>query len=186
MFEGTTANTNINLYSLAQTIAVTDPLNPPTEFFLGGISEGKSYQVIVRDEDAHGNVNQNTNYKTVAVDDLTPPNFLGLSSLSQGTSGREDTELTVNFQTIALEANDPNGAHEYVIYWKQSVANDVCENHDGSKTVAANTLAANQPVSVVIDGLNEKTVYSVCVRASDSAGNFSTNSNFLILSLIHI
>ena len=181
VFEGTTAGSNISQYSLSQTIAVPDPLNPPTEFLLSGINEGQQYQIIVRDEDVHGNINQNTVFQTVAVNDITAPSFAGISNLSKGTPGNEDSEITLSFKTIALEGVDPSGANSYHVFWKQGVAN-ACDNFDFEKSIEASTLAANTDIQTTINNLNPKTVYSFCVKASDSAGNLSGNINFLYRS----
>ena len=175
VFEGTTAGSNISQYSLSQTIAVPDPLNPPTEFLLSGINEGQQYQIIVRDEDVHGNINQNTVFQNVAVDDLTPPIFNGITNLSKGTTGNEDTEISIHLRTIELESVDPAGATSYEIYWKKGVFN-ACTEFDFKETILANTLPTNSDVTIVIDALTPKTLYSFCAKAADSEANISGNT----------
>jgi hypothetical protein len=172
-------STDINLYTLAQTVVVTDPINPPKLLTLKDVQSAKTYHIIVRDEDKHGHISNNTRVVTVTVGDLRPPDFNGLNAngLLVGAAGQEETTLIANFNAIQNYQQHPRGAFGYRFYVREGGGASCQEVYFKSQINAL--LMPEGDTNYTITGLKAKTLYSVCIKAIDANGNLSTNNNYL-------
>jgi hypothetical protein len=172
-------STDINTYTLTQTVVVTDPINPPRLLTLNDVISAKTYHIIVRDEDQHGNISSNTRVVTVTVGDLRPPDFNGLnaSGLLVGAPGQEENSLTANYRAIQNFQQHPRGAFGYRFYVREG-GGAAC-HEDYYKFQLDALLIPEGETNSKIPGLKAKTLYSVCIKAIDANGNLSTNNNSL-------
>lgn len=172
-------STDISVYTLAQTVIVSNPINPPRLLTLSDVTSARTYHIIVRDEDKHGNISSNTRVVTVTVGDLRPPDFNGLNAngLLTGASGQEETTLTANFRAIQNYQQHPRGAFGYRFYVREG-GGAACHEDHYKFQVDALTLPEGD-TNYTIPGLKAKTLYSVCIKAIDVNGNLSTNTNYL-------
>ncbi|WP_141732903.1 IPT/TIG domain-containing protein [Oligoflexus tunisiensis] len=172
-------NTDISTYTLFQTINVTDVTNPPRTITLANMAGGKTYHIIVRDEDQHGQISSNTRVVTVAVGDLSPPAFNGLSAngLAAGPAGQEETTLTATFQAIQNYQQHPRGAFAYRFYIREGGGAACAEDYYKFSVDAL--LIPEGSTTYTVPGLTARTLYSVCIKVIDANGNLSTNTNYL-------
>ena len=177
---GATGGTDINDYTLVKTVAIDSPYTSVgTTITISAISQNTTYHYIVRDEDPSGNTETNTNVVTIAVSDLTAPSFpLGIDALVSGSGGNEATELIAKFTAIVDEATDAiNGASHYVVYLKPG-GGDACASGSEYTVLDATNYTNATQYDVPITGLTARTNYAVCIKAKDSAGNFSATNNY--------
>ncbi len=172
-------STDIRVYTLAQTVNVTTITNPPKVLTLDNTISGKTYHIIVRDEDSHGNISSNTKVVSVSIGDLRPPDFNGLNNngLLVGPSGSEETTLIANFRAIQNYQQLPRGAFGYRFYIREGGGTSCSEDH--YKFTVDAMLISEGDSNYTITGLKAKTLYSVCIKAIDVNGNLSTNNNYL-------
>lgn len=178
---GTTGYDNFENFVLTKTFVVEDLLNPPTDLLIGDLVENTEYHIVVRDEDPSGNVSTNFNVISKNSGDLNPPAFAGITALKIGPNGQKDTALTVSFTTIPSEGADPSGASHYQVYVKKGGGN-ACSAGTLHVEFAASAYQSGQSTDYNATGLLPRTVYSVCMKARDSAGNVSKTDSFLIKS----
>lgn len=180
---GPTGGLNIGDYTLVKTYQVTGPdlISPPQALNTTSIQEGLTYHVIVQDEDPSGNRSAVTNFRTLAISDISPPSFGGITNLSLGP--QTNSSLVLNWTAIPTEVADPvNGGVRYRIYSisnSQPVVTNPCNFGTLVTELNVSAYTAGATASYTMTGLNEKSYYSVCIKAIDSAGNLSFNNNFL-------
>ncbi|MCX6131430.1 MAG: hypothetical protein NTX25_20500, partial [Proteobacteria bacterium] len=174
----------ISLYSLAQTVLVNDPIHPATQLSVGNLVSNKTYHLIVRDEDSHGNISSNTQVVSVTMGDLRPPDFNGISAggLSVGAAGMEETSLTATFAAIQNSQQHPRGASSYRFYVREGSGPSCAEDYYKFSLDALGI--AEGSTSRTIPNLKAKTIYSVCIKAVDKNGNLSINTNYLSRSTL--
>lgn len=180
---GPVGGTNVGDYNLVKTYVVTgdDRFSPPQNLTTNTIAEGQTYHVIVQDEDPSGLRSTVTNFRTIAISDITPPSFGGITDLVLGPQPNQS--LTLRWTAIPTEAMDAvNGGLHYRIYVlsnSQPVVTNPCAFGTQVAQLNVSAYTAGNVVSHTLTSLNEKSYYSVCIKAIDSAGNLSFNNNFL-------
>jgi len=174
---------NIANYTKVKTIVVADTTAPATTISVNNLAENTSYFFIARDEDGFGNYSQNTAVQSFATGDLTRPIFGSIESLATGDAGQEETVLKVNFTATTSQPADPNGATSYVVY-KLVGTGDSCVNGVEHATLPAVNYTSGNAISYPMTGLTPRTMYSVCVKSRDAAGNFSATTAYLSKSTL--
>jgi hypothetical protein len=152
------------------------------------IAEGQTYHVIIQDEDPSGLRSTVTNFETINITDISPPSFGGITSLVVGPS--PDSSLTLSWTAIPTEVVDPvNGGLNYRIYTltnTQPIVTNPCTFGTQVAQLDVSAYTAGATVNHTLTGLNEKSYYSVCIKAIDSSGNLSFNNNFLQINTLDI
>ncbi|MBC7533294.1 MAG: fibronectin type III domain-containing protein, partial [Oligoflexus sp.] len=170
------SSAEIGDYTLAKTILVPAGSPVPETLVYDSIIAGKTYHLIVRDEDVHGQRNASVAFVSVVTGDLSPPEFNGISSLAVGPLLKEETTLTVNFAAIKPYTEEIKGAKTYRFYLREGSAAACNETY--YKLSLPGTSFAMGPATMVLTGLKPKTFYSVCVKVVDKYNNMSTNINY--------
>jgi hypothetical protein len=170
-------------FQTPKTFLVEDAMNPPTELVVQGVAERKEYKIIVREQDSHNQTSENMDFLTINTGDLTPPTFSGITALTLGSAGTRETSLVAKFTAIASEASNVNGASHYQIYTK-SGGGDSCTAGTFKGEFSAMPFTAGTVYEYSVTGLQPRTLYSICLKARDSAGNVSLNDGFLSKSTI--
>ncbi len=148
------------------TAAVTPTSPGATSYTFTGLVPDKTYYVIVRAEDAAGNVDRNTNELNFATQqDVTPPTFAGASQVT----GATDSTLTVAWNA-ATDAITPPAQIAYDVCISSS--NGGCS---GASFTASFTVTGG--LSHPFTGLTPMTPYYFVVRAKDQYGVEDSNSN---------
>lgn len=183
-FAANTVN-SLSGFTLAQTkvVASNDIYQPPTTLSISGLSENTQYNFIVVDTDPTGNVTSNWQVAKVTTSDLTPPSFTGLTNLTRVDP--KDSSLLLSFNAIAREGTSDtgaaNGASNYLIYLTSAIypgtPGDPCTSGTLHSTVSTATYAPGAQ-QITLNGLNERTTYSVCMKAQDAAGNISNTVSY--------
>jgi heme/copper-type cytochrome/quinol oxidase subunit 2 len=146
--------------------------SPPgaTSIVIPGLASATTYFVCVRARDQAGN--EDTNNVTASATtsaptppDTTPPSFAGITGLISPT--RETLTATWAAATDSVTAQN---ALEYDACWGTS--SGAVTGGNFTRMVTSTPGAT----SVVIPGLAAGTLYYVCVRARDAAGNEDTNN----------
>jgi hypothetical protein len=172
-------SSNIADYVNAMTVPVTIPGKVPTELVYNGITDNTYYHVIVRDQDPSGHTNTISTARTIFSGDTTAPSFPGMSSVLNGHAGQEENTLRARFTAIEVESDSNKyGTWEYIAYVLPGGGN-ACQLNTIHQIFPASDFAAGQEVEAVITGLQPKTVYGVCLKARDKAGNISATTLFL-------
>ncbi len=180
---GAVGGTDINDYILVkvENIADEDIGDPGTTIVLTGLSENTTYHFIVRDEGPSFYESINTSVVSATTGDLTPPIFSGITNLLNGSPA--DSVLTLSFTAINSQQVDVNGAFEYNIYTTEAdlpaTPADPCTSGVEKTSLAANLYVSGNLVTYDMTGLNSRKAYRVCVKASDSDGNYSNTGTYL-------
>lgn len=188
--QGATGGLNIADYVLQRTYVLTGEqlYNPPQLLELPSIQEGVTYHVIVQDEDASGQKSTVTNFRSLTANDITPPAFAGITSLSHGVPA--NTSLVATWTAIPTESVDPVlGGEKYRILALSSdtpISSNPCLFGSVVEELNVSDFTAGNVVNYQITGLQEKRYYSVCVKAIDALGNVSTNNNYQQRSTLDI
>ena len=166
---------------------VTNPENGgvPEVIYTGTLVEGTTYHFIVKDTDALGNENNNSNTVTVTTGDLTAPTFSGILTVA-ASGGDSETEINYNFTALdPAGAGFANDVSHYQLYRIDAAtegdltdplaAADACTDGTLIEEFAANLYTANQSVTRQATGLSPRTQYRLCLKARDSSGNISYN-----------
>jgi hypothetical protein len=175
-------------YTLARTEFVSNLASVPTVLYVSGVSELTTYHVIVVDEDPSGAQNlPPQNFFTINTGDMTPPNFSGASSIAL-VAGAEDRQVDLSFTAVSRQNADEynaNGTAQYMVYVNSalypSAPSNACELPSPFVTFSSDTYAPGL-TTFRLQGLSERRVYSICLKASDNAGNISTNTNALTVT----
>ena len=193
IYKGTDTVNDFSTYVLGPTKTSGDLLNPIRTIVLDQLQPKTQYNIVVRDEDPSGQENQNFKIISVNSGDLNPPTFNGIASLIQGPVGQEEKVLRAGIKAILpehLEAQenaaklalgepeDASGASHYQIYVKQGGGNS-CESGVLHSEVLASAFNKGQNYDLNVDKLQPRTMYSICIKARDSAGNVSATSSYL-------
>lgn len=187
---GPTGGLNIGDYNLVKTYVVSGPdlISPPQNLNTNAIAEGQTYHVIIQDEDPSGLRSAVTNFQTIAVTDITPPSFGGITNLTLGP--QTDSSLTLSWTAIPTEIADPvNGGLNYRIYTltnTQPIITNPCTFGTQVAQLNVSAYTAGNVVSHTLTGLNQRSYYSVCIKAIDTAGNLSFNNNFIQTNTLDI
>ncbi len=187
---GPTGGLNIGDYNLVRTYVLTgaELSNPIQTLTTNAIAEGQTYHVIIQDEDPSGLRSAITNFETINITDISPPSFGGITSLVLGPS--QDSSLTLSWTAIPTEVADPvNGGLHYRIYTltnSQPIVTNPCSFGTQVAQLDVSAYTAGATVNYNLTGLNEKSYYSVCIKAIDTAGNLSFNNNFLQTNTLDI
>lgn len=187
---GPTGGLNVGDYNLVRTYVISgaDLFNPIQTLTTNAIAEGQTYHVIVQDEDASGLRSTVTNFETISINDISPPSFGGITNLVLGPN--QDSSLVLSWTAIPTEAADAvNGGLNYRIYTltnDQPIVTNPCSFGTQVAELNVSAYTAGATVSHTLTGLNEKSYYSVCIKAIDSAGNLSFNNNFLQINTLDI
>jgi hypothetical protein len=167
------ATPNIDDYRLVSTLVVTNPATPPTLLTFNQITDNTHYHVVVRDLDSKDQTQASWMPVSLRTGDTTPPVFTGVSSLAKGTVGAEQTTLTAVFSAIAPETStNKYGASAYQVYILQGSGN-ACRAGVFHQSVPAASYTTGQDVRLEVSNLQPLTLYSLCVKAVDAAGNVS-------------
>lgn len=176
---GPTGGLNIADYALASTITVDNLAVPPTTLTIGNILENTTYHFMVLDEDPTGHLASPQGSVSLTTGDLTPPSFTGISGLLKGVAGKEATSLRAEFTASTTESPaNPGGASQYLLLVKEG-GGDACANGVLKMEFPASSFVDGDINQIEINGLFEKTYYSVCLKAKDSSGNISKVTTFL-------
>jgi hypothetical protein len=181
--KGATGGTNIGDYTLERTYQLTGQqlFTPPTTLEISPLEEGVTYHVIVQDEDPSAQRSAVTSFQTLAITDITPPSFGGVTNILAGTPS--DSVLNLSWTGIATEGVDPiNGGDRYRILSLTStmpIAANPCLSGEQIAELNVSDYTAGAAASYDLTGLDEKSYYSICIKALDAAGNISNNSNSL-------
>jgi len=175
-------------YTLARTEFVSNLASVPTVLYVSGVSELTTYHVIVVDEDPSGAQNlPPQNFFTINTGDMTPPVFSGASAVSL-VIGSEDSTVDLNFTAVSRQnsgENNTNGTAQYLVYVNSalypSAPSNACELSSAFVTFSSDTYTPGL-TTFRLQGLSERRVYSICLKASDNAGNISTNTNALTVT----
>ena len=178
-----TSSTNLADYQLKATQIVQDPGNPPQLLSFQPVTDNTTYHVLVRDQDARGQMDPVLHPMTLRSGDTTAPNFIGLSALIQGPAGQEESTLTAVFQAIESEPASRYGASVYQVYLLNGSGN-ACRNGNYYQSTQAVQYTAGTEVRLDITGLQALTTYSVCIKAADAAGNISPTEIFYTRSTL--
>jgi hypothetical protein len=180
---GPTGGLNIGDYTLVKTYQITgvDLFSPPQNLSTTSIQEGLTYHVIVQDEDPSGLRSAVTTFQTIVVSDISPPSFGGITDLVLGP--QPNSTLVLSWTAIPTEVADPtNGGLKYQIYSltnTQPIVTNPCSFGSLVTELNVSAYTAGATSSYTMTGLNEKSYYSVCIKAIDTAGNKSFNNNFI-------
>ncbi|MCP4186888.1 MAG: hypothetical protein GY763_04700, partial [Gammaproteobacteria bacterium] len=109
------------VYTVVSTISVSDSTDvAETIIYNGTLTENTTYHFMVHDSDGISE-SANTKSMSVSTGDLVAPTFSGLDALSIGTTGSEDSSLTLEFTTTTHQPADSDGASSYRILVSNSV-----------------------------------------------------------------
>jgi hypothetical protein len=175
---GENPGTSLSEYTLVKTVVVENINDPPTEINYANLQENKKYNLVVIDEDPSLNVSPNFNVVTIESGDLSPPEFTGISGLTIGDSGLQETTLISSFTAVDSQQVNIAGASHYQVYIKVGGGN-ACEEGTLHKEFAANIYTAGTAYQYVVQNLAPRTYYTVCLKARDAAGNVSNTSSYL-------
>jgi hypothetical protein len=171
----------------AELIDVTDPLAVPTSFVLSSpFVDNTTYYFRVQDEDGSGLNNNNTSTVSVNSGDLTPPTFDEVEFVSVERSTPEETAMKVKVTAVSRQPGDPNGVSHYVVFLKSypegTLNNTACSTgtrwaeFDVTNLTHFPSYVVGNDYDLNVTGLSPRTLYGVCVKARDGAGNLS-NTN---------
>lgn len=173
-------------FTESKVVVVNTNETPPSAITLSNLTEYTVYSIKVIDEDPSGNLTSGSSVVTIATGDTTPPTFTGLSSLTVGSAGQEETTLSVNFNPIARASeNAADGAKNYLLYTKVG-GGDACTAGTLSQTENAELYPTGAQRTIALAGLAARTTYSVCLKAQDTAGNVSSTTSYLTRSTLDI
>lgn len=181
--EGVLGGTVISDYTLVKTILVPTSGVVPTLFDLDSVTAPNKYNIIVRDEDSHGNVNQNTNVVSLETVSLTPPVFNSSLTLAVGATGAEETSLTAYFKAIAPYTVGGGIAQTYRVYVREASTLSACSetyykySMDAAQFPLLSATVFPLGNATTIAGLKPKTIYSVCIKVMDKYKNLSNNED---------
>lgn len=188
--KGAVGGTNIGDYILERTYVVSgvDLHAPPEELELTPLQEGVTYHIIVQDEDPAGQRSVVTSFQTIAITDITPPSFGGITNMVRGVPA--DSVMTLSWTGIATEIVDPiNGGDKYrvlVLTDTSPIATNPCTAGIQLVELDVSSYTAGATANYDLTGLDEKSYHSVCIKAVDAAGNISTNNNLLQFNTLDI
>lgn len=180
---GSGDTSDISKYVVKKTAPVNDIVAPDQEIIVDNIEENKIYNFVVRDEDPSGQISTNMNVVSRDSGDLSAPAFTGLTSLNLGLDGEKETTLIVGFNAIAAQAIDPTGASHYMVYLKTGGGN-ACSGGSLHAEFPSAAYTKGQNYEFKIEKLLPRTMYGVCLKARDQAGNISVTDSFLAKSTI--
>ncbi len=187
---GAVGGTNVGDYTLERTylLSGSDLYSPPQDLELTPLQEGQTYHIIVQDEDPTGNRSVVSSFQTIAVTDITPPSFGGISNMVRGVPA--DSVMTLSWTGIDTEVVDPvNGGDKYrilVLSDTSPIAANPCTLGTQQVELNVSDYTAGLTANYDLTGLDEKSYHAVCIKAVDLAGNISTNSNSLQLNTLDI
>ncbi len=127
--------------------------------------------VVVRAEDEYANEDANT--KTLCATsqaDTTPPTFAGIDT----AKAVDEINAEVTWQN-ATDDVDPHAEIVYLVYWRRTGDSWSFATPDHTSAPGDNLAA--------IDGLPAGKKVDFLVRARDEAGNTSTNTNFITVTM---
>jgi hypothetical protein len=170
-----------------EVIDVVDPLAVPTSLVLTSpFVDNTTYYFRVQDEDGSGLNNNNTNTVSVNSGDLTPPSFDEVKFVNVERSTPQDSAMTVTVTAVNRQPGDSNGVSHYVVFLKSfpegTENNTACSNgarwaeFDVLNTTHFPSYVVGNNYDLNVTGLSPRTLYGVCVKARDQAGNVS-NTN---------
>jgi fibronectin type 3 domain-containing protein len=134
-----------------------------TYYVDGNVIQGKTYYYVVLAEDENGNTGgSQTNEKFATVPDTFAPNFAGV----QDVVYVDESKITIVWNSASDNVDPPQNI-KYLIFRRQ-----VPGAYDFSSKNAEVT-GRNYFTDY---GLNDATRYCYVVRASDTAGNYETNT----------
>ncbi len=151
-----------------ENFAVTPTPTGPgvTTYTFTGLNPSTQYYVVVRAEDQAGNIDSNTNEKSLDTQaDTTPPVFGGATSVTNAT----DTTLTLLWNAATDNVTPPSQI-TYLVCMSPVAAGCSGSSFTTTTTVVGGT-------SQLFTGLTPNTTYYFVVRAKDAAGNIDGNSN---------
>lgn len=164
-------------FTLLATILEEKPWEPDTGLTLEpALQEFTTYQFYVANTDGAGNesVDAAVHVITLPVDDLTPPQFTGLSDVRLGNPA--DSVVTIEFTPIASQPGDAGGANEYLVYvlkLADGESGSACDTGIILGKFSASNFVASQVATLDAGGLDGRSRYSVCLKARDVAKNVS-------------
>ncbi|MBX3181447.1 MAG: fibronectin type III domain-containing protein [Polyangiaceae bacterium] len=131
---------------------------------IGGLTNGQTYFIVVRAEDADGAVDDNEAEQSGApARDTTPPSFAGATSAEPVGA----TEVRVRWSP-GTDDQTPAPGLSYTVRWSTEAG--------GAPTGAVGAVSVPGATSVVVRGLpRAQSSYYFNVRASDAAGNSESN-----------
>jgi hypothetical protein len=159
-------------------------------------TDNTHYSIVVQDQDPAGNKVSTSNLNILTFDTgrLTPPTFSGLTSVQVGNpagnlaANTPDTKVTLGFTAIAREGTADSGASQgttnYILYATSTpfsyptnspAPTTSCTSGTPVATISAATFAPGA-ASYAVTGLLPRTNYNFCLKAQDSAGNFSVTT----------
>jgi predicted GH43/DUF377 family glycosyl hydrolase len=138
---------------------------------VSGLQNGVTYYFVVRALDSAGNEETNTVERSAmptTPNDVTPPDFAGLTSASDTTTGGSVSLVwPIATDPDSVECNsDPSLPIEYHIY--------VSVLSEGQDFLTANQTSSG--TQITITGLQDGVTYYFVVRAEDAAGNEEDNT----------
>lgn len=177
VYRSLTGGTSIGSYTNVQNFTVSDSANVATELTLsGGISESTTYYYIVRDEDALGQLSQNTQIQSVNTGDLTAPRgFLGIRpAIELGSLVQGEVLVKWSWDTgaVGFDLADYKGFLIYTVDTSNDALSQV-----GDCACTSNNCVANPKTECSITPLDPYRTYRFHVRAYDHSGNITTNLN---------
>lgn len=136
-----------------------------------GLEPSTTYYFVVRAKDEAGNINKNTisrSATTLAVPDLSPPEFNGLETVS----AISQTEVMLSWSP----ANDDITLQDNITYLIYKSRNNKFNYPFPSYEITGGNTSFN------VSGLAPQTTYNFVVRAKDEAGNIDDNTQIKSVS----
>lgn len=170
------ASTNLADYVQALAIPVSNPAQVPTEITYTNIQDNTTYHVIVRDQDPSGRTNTISTPRSIFSGDTTAPNFVGVTSILSNTGALAETTLRAHFTAGDIESSiNKYGIKDYIAYVLPGGGN-ACGQTTVYQTFPSSMFPSGTDAEAVITGLTERTLYGVCIKARDTAGNISNTT----------
>jgi len=158
---------------------LNQPVSGDLTTVIDGLVGNTTYDVMVKVLDEAGNISESEQTVTATTVDLTPPTFLGVSTV---TRDLEQTPLQVDVNWDPAISGD---AVSYRVYYsKSSFSSENFSKDDNfpltvnSKTIASRLVSGGSSITSAFTigaELDEDSTYYFIVRATDAAGNEDSN-----------